>query len=62
MSKSPSLCECDAKIEANLIQKSFCFSGKARIRVQMSAAHSTADVNKCVDAFIDVGRSLNVIS
>jgi glycine C-acetyltransferase len=27
---------------------------KARIRVQLSAAHSTADVNKCVDAFIAV--------
>jgi glycine C-acetyltransferase len=26
--------------------------GKARIRVQLSAAHSTADVNRAVDAFI----------
>jgi glycine C-acetyltransferase len=26
--------------------------GKARIRTQMSAAHSTADVNKAVDAFV----------
>lgn len=35
--------------------------GKARIRVQLSAAHTTNDVNKCVDAFIDVGKSLKVI-
>ncbi len=26
--------------------------GKARIRTQMSAAHSTADVNRAVDAFV----------
>ncbi len=32
--------------------------GKARIRVQISAAHSTADINKCVDAFIAVRDQL----
>lgn len=26
--------------------------GQARIRVQLSAAHSTADVNRAVDAFV----------
>jgi glycine C-acetyltransferase len=26
--------------------------GKARIRVQLSAAHSTQDVNRAVDAFV----------
>jgi glycine C-acetyltransferase len=26
--------------------------GKARIRVQLSAAHSEADVRRCVDAFV----------
>jgi glycine C-acetyltransferase len=26
--------------------------GKARIRVQLSAAHSEDDVRRCVDAFI----------
>lgn len=36
--------------------------GKARIRVQLSAAHSTADVDRAVDAFIDVGKKLKVIS
>jgi len=35
--------------------------GKARIRVQLSADHSTDDVNKCVDAFIEVGKSLGTI-
>ncbi|XP_065654123.1 2-amino-3-ketobutyrate coenzyme A ligase, mitochondrial [Hydra vulgaris] len=35
--------------------------GKARIRVQMSAAHSIDDVNACVDAFIDIGKFLKVI-
>ncbi len=35
--------------------------GKARIRVQLSAAHSTEDVNQLVDAFIEVGIKLGVI-
>ena len=26
--------------------------GRARIRVQLSAAHSEADVRECVDAFV----------
>ncbi|KAJ2707730.1 hypothetical protein FB645_000503 [Coemansia sp. IMI 203386] len=34
---------------------------KARIRVQLSAAHSTEQVNYAVDSFIEVGRELNVI-
>jgi glycine C-acetyltransferase len=32
--------------------------GKARIRVQLSAAHSTADVEKAVDAFIAAREAL----
>lgn len=35
--------------------------GKARIRVQISASHSTADIDHAIAAFIDVGRSLKVI-
>ncbi|GAB6028943.1 hypothetical protein CHUAL_004738 [Chamberlinius hualienensis] len=35
--------------------------GKARIRVQMSAAHSLEDVDKTVEAFIEVGRQHKVI-
>ncbi len=36
-------------------------NGKARIRTQMSAAHSTAQVLQCVDAFQTVGKQLGVI-
>lgn len=35
--------------------------GKARIRVQLSAAHSTEDVNQLINAFVTVGRKLNLI-
>ncbi|PWK75479.1 glycine C-acetyltransferase [Aminobacter sp. AP02] len=36
--------------------------GQARIRTQMSAAHSTADIDRAVAAFGEVGRELGVIS
>ncbi len=36
--------------------------GRARIRTQMSAAHTTADINRAVAAFAKVGRNLGVIS
>lgn len=36
--------------------------GKARIRVQLSAAHDLQQVQRCVDAFVEVGRSKGVIS
>ena len=36
--------------------------GKARIRTQMSAAHSSDDIDKAVAAFTKVGRMLKVIS
>jgi glycine C-acetyltransferase len=35
--------------------------GKARIRVQLSAAHKRAHIDKAVKAFIKVGRQLKVI-
>jgi len=35
---------------------------KARIRTQMSAAHSMDDLNKAIEAFTQVGLELNVIS
>ncbi|RWO28643.1 MAG: glycine C-acetyltransferase [Mesorhizobium sp.] len=35
--------------------------GQARIRTQMSAAHSTADIDRAVAAFGEVGRELGVI-
>lgn len=35
--------------------------GKARIRTQMSAAHTTAQLDRAIDAFTTVGRELGVI-
>lgn len=34
---------------------------KARIRVQISAAHSTEDLDRAVDAFIQIGKEFAVI-
>ncbi len=36
--------------------------GQARIRTQMSAAHSTEDIDRCVEAFGAVGKELGVVS
>lgn len=36
--------------------------GKARIRVQISAAHTDADIDRTVEAFIQTGRKHGVIS
>lgn len=36
--------------------------GKARIRVQISAAHLDEDIDRCVDAFIQTGRKHGVVS
>ncbi|NDW11116.1 glycine C-acetyltransferase [Dysgonomonas sp. 520] len=35
--------------------------GEARIRVQLSAAHERKHLDKCIEAFIKVGKQLNVI-
>ena len=35
--------------------------GQARIRTQMSAAHSSADIDRAVEAFGAVGKELSVI-
>ncbi len=35
--------------------------GQARIRTQMSAAHSLEQVDQCIDAFIKVGKEIGVI-
>jgi len=35
--------------------------GQARIRVQVSAAHETKHLDKCVEAFKKIGKELNVI-
>jgi glycine C-acetyltransferase len=36
--------------------------GKARIRIQISAAHSKEDLDRALDSFIKVGKDLNIIS
>ncbi|RWE20821.1 MAG: glycine C-acetyltransferase [Mesorhizobium sp.] len=36
--------------------------GQARIRTQMSAAHSSADIDRCVEAFVAIGKELGVIA
>jgi len=36
-------------------------NGQARIRVQLSAAHSRNDIDKALQAFIDIGKELKVI-
>jgi glycine C-acetyltransferase len=35
--------------------------GEARIRVQVSAGHSTSELDRCVEAFVKTGKELNVI-
>jgi glycine C-acetyltransferase len=35
--------------------------GQARIRVQLSAAHTTAQLDKCVDAFCRTGKALGLL-
>ncbi len=35
--------------------------GQARIRVQISAAHTRAHLDKCIAAFIKIGKELKVI-
>lgn len=36
--------------------------GKARIRVQLSAAHTLSQIDKAVDAFVKIGKQLQVIN
>lgn len=36
-------------------------TGKARIRVQITASHTEEEIDRCVEAFIQVGRKLKVI-
>lgn len=35
--------------------------GKARIRTQMSAAHTPAQIDRAVEAFTKVGKKLGVV-
>ncbi|ESN97279.1 hypothetical protein HELRODRAFT_185935 [Helobdella robusta] len=53
-------------LDKNIFVIGFSFpvvpKGKARIRVQLSSSHSLDDVNKAVDAFVDIGRDLKLIN
>ena len=64
----------DAKLAADMADKmlekgiyviGFSFpvvpQGQARIRTQMSAAHSKADIDRAIEAFTEVGKELGVI-
>ena len=35
--------------------------GEARIRVQLSAAHTREQLDKCINAFIKIGKELDVL-
>ncbi len=54
-----------ALLAAGVLATGFYFpvvpKGKARIRTQMSAAHSADDINTAADIFIEVGRTLRII-
>ncbi|XP_005099525.1 2-amino-3-ketobutyrate coenzyme A ligase, mitochondrial isoform X1 [Aplysia californica] len=56
----------DQMLERGIYVIGFSFpvvpKGKARIRVQISASHTEQDIDRAVDAFIDIGRKLNVIN
>eukprot|EP00164_Ancoracysta_twista_P008916 GFYU01013032.1.p1 GENE.GFYU01013032.1~~GFYU01013032.1.p1 ORF type:complete len:430 (+),score=136.34 GFYU01013032.1:78-1367(+) len=55
----------DEMLKRNIYVIGFSFPvvphGQARIRVQMSAAHTEDQVNQCVDAFIEVGKQMKAI-
>lgn len=55
----------DKLLEKNIYVVGFSFpvvpKGQARIRTQMSAAHSIEQIDQAVDAFIEVGTELGVI-
>jgi glycine C-acetyltransferase len=56
----------DAMLEKGIYVIGFSYpvvpKGQARIRVQLSAAHTTEQVQKAIDAFIEVGKDMGVIN
>ena len=52
-------------LEKGIYVIGFCYpvvpKGKARIRVQISAAHTRAQLDKCIAAFVEVGVEMGVI-
>jgi glycine C-acetyltransferase len=55
----------DELLKRDIFVVSFSFpvvpKGQARIRVQLSASHSPEDVQRTIDAFIEVGKEFKVI-
>lgn len=55
----------DRLLEAGIYVVGFSFpvvpKGKARIRTQMSAAHTREQLDKTIDAFVRIGKELGVI-
>ncbi len=55
----------DELLKRNIFVVSFSYpvvpKGQARIRVQLSASHSPEDVQRTIDAFIEVGKEFKVI-
>jgi glycine C-acetyltransferase len=55
-----------ALLEEGIYVKGFFFPvvprGQSRIRVQLSAAHTLAHIDRAVEAFTKVGRALSVLS
>ena len=56
----------EALLEEGIYVIGFSFpvvpKGKARIRTQMSAAHSREQIDRCVQAFVKVGKNLGVLA
>uniref|UniRef100_A0A915EA61 Aminotransferase class I/classII domain-containing protein n=1 Tax=Ditylenchus dipsaci TaxID=166011 RepID=A0A915EA61_9BILA len=55
----------DAMLKQNIYVIGFSYpvvpKGKARIRVQISAAHSTDQINQCIEAFKTTGKKLGTL-
>jgi len=55
----------DAMLKTNIYVIGFSYpvvpKDKARIRVQISAAHSTDQISQCVEAFKTIGKELGVV-
>ena len=56
------LIDCFKRRICHWILLSVCCKGAARIRTQISAAHSKSELDKAIDAFVKIGKELNVIS
>ncbi|MBP3515845.1 MAG: aminotransferase class I/II-fold pyridoxal phosphate-dependent enzyme, partial [Alphaproteobacteria bacterium] len=55
----------DKMLERGIYVIGFSFpvvpQGQARIRTQMSAAHSRAEIDRAINAFTEVGKELGII-